>query len=141
MQDNSTVDVGLTHIALAVTDLERSIDFYARYAGMKEVHRRETVSWISDGTRAFVIVLVQVSDSPKPLLPFSHLGTACRSKDEVDRLAALARTEQCLLDGPTQSEPPVGYWCFLRDPDGHTLELSFGQQVEALLDGNEIDGG
>jgi hypothetical protein len=23
----------------------------------------------------------------------------------------------------------VGYWALLRDPDGHNLELSYGQQV------------
>jgi hypothetical protein len=23
----------------------------------------------------------------------------------------------------------VGTWAFLRDPDGHTLELSFGQEI------------
>jgi hypothetical protein len=22
----------------------------------------------------------------------------------------------------------VGYWAFLQDPDGHTLELSYGQE-------------
>ena len=24
---------------------------------------------------------------------------------------------------------PVGYWALISDPDGHTLELSFGQEV------------
>ena len=31
--------------------------------------------------------------------------------------------------------PPVGYWAFLRDPDGHTLEVSFGQQVGLTVSG------
>ena len=34
------VDVGATHLALVVSDLERSMAFYARYAGMQVVHRR-----------------------------------------------------------------------------------------------------
>lgn len=33
-------DIGLTHIALQITDVERSIAFYARYATMKIVHER-----------------------------------------------------------------------------------------------------
>jgi hypothetical protein len=31
--------------------------------------------------------------------------------------------------GPTDSGYPVGYWALLSDPDGHTLELSYGQEV------------
>jgi lactoylglutathione lyase len=29
----------------------------------------------------------------------------------------------------TDFGPPVGYWAFIADPDGNTLELSFGQEV------------
>ena len=52
------VDVGLTHVALEVTDLDRSIEFYARYAKMEVVHRRAQatdpdleIAWLSDRTR------------------------------------------------------------------------------------------
>lgn len=34
------MDVGLTHIALPVSDIEQSIQFYATYAEMQVVHRR-----------------------------------------------------------------------------------------------------
>jgi hypothetical protein len=27
----------------------------------------------------------------------------------------------------------VGYWCFVGDPDGHTVEFAFGQHVGAAL--------
>ena len=47
------IDVGLTHIALTVTDLDVSIAFYAKYAGMEVVHRRSGVAWLSDRTRPF----------------------------------------------------------------------------------------
>jgi catechol 2,3-dioxygenase-like lactoylglutathione lyase family enzyme len=123
------VDVGLTHIALPVRDLERSAAFYSDYARMQVVHRRDGVLWISDRTRPFVIVLVQVPEVAHPLLPFAHLGVACASRDEVDRLCARAKAADCLVDGPHDYGPPVGYWAFLRDPDGHTLEISHGQEV------------
>ena len=45
-------DVGLTHIALPVRDVERSIDFYADFAGFEVVHQRgecgRRVVWLSD---------------------------------------------------------------------------------------------
>ena len=127
-------DVGLTHVALPVANLDASIAFYGTFGGMQVVHRRPQVVWLSDKTRPFVIVLIEVEKVTAPLRPFSHLGIACSSRDEIDRLSELARREDRLLDGPTDSGPPVGYWAFLRDPDGHTLEISYGQDVEVVID-------
>lgn len=129
------VDVGLTHIALPVKDVDVSVAFYAKYARMKVVHRRtdsftgHSVVWISDRTRPFVVVLIDVDNVQPVLLPWAHLGVGCESREEVDRLCEEARKEDCLVDGPTDSDYPVGYWAFLKDPDGHTLELSYGQEV------------
>jgi len=122
-------DVGLTHVALPVTDLERSAAFYADYANMRVVHRRPQVVWLGDGTRPFVIVLIEAEEVRDPLKPFAHLGVGCATREEVDQLCEKARSAGILIGGPTESGPPVGYWAFVRDPDGHTLELSFGQEV------------
>ena len=128
-------DIGLTHVALAVTNLERSLAFYARYAAMEIIHRREGAAWISDRTRAFAIVLIEGDDVGAPLGPFSHLGVACATRQEVDRRCANARAEGCLRREPVQSDGPAGYWAFLDDPDGHTLELTYGQEVDRAVAG------
>lgn len=129
------VDVGLTHIALAVKDAQRSIAFYQTYAAMQVVHQRidsdtgKAVVWLSDRTRPFVIVLIE-SDRVDPVLtPFAHLGVGCQSREAMDVLCDRARTAGILLQGPKDSGYPVGYWAFLNDPDGHTLELSYGQEI------------
>jgi catechol 2,3-dioxygenase-like lactoylglutathione lyase family enzyme len=127
-------DIGLTHVALPVTDLEASIAFYARYASMQVVHRRRDVVWLSDGTRPFVIVLIQTGRVDDPLLPVAHLGVGCASRGDVDRLCEQARAEDALVDGPQDHGPPIGYWAFLRDPDGHTLEISYGQEVRLTVE-------
>ena len=119
----------MTHVALPVTDLARSIDFNADYANMRVVHSRPQVAWLGDGTRPFVIVLVETEQVEHPLRPFAHLGVGCASRAEVDRLCEKAGAAGILIGGPNDSGPPVGYWAFLRDPDGHTLELSHGQEV------------
>jgi len=111
-------DRGLTHVALLVGDVDASLAFYARYAAMQVVHQRADaatgarVAWLTDHTRPFVIVLVEAP-----------------SREEVDRLCDAARREGCLRRGPTDSGYPVGYWAFIADPDGHMLEISFGQEV------------
>lgn len=129
------IDIGLTHIALPSSDIERSIEFYSTYAGMHVVHRRidtetgVTVVWLSDATRPFVIVLIQAESVHPILSPFAHLGVGCKSREYMDSLCEQARQEGVLLESPKDSGYPIGYWAFLRDPDGHTLELSYGQEI------------
>ena len=102
-------DFGLTHIALPVGNIDRSVTFYAKYARMQVVHRRtdpateSDVVWISDRTRPFVLVLIQAPKVDNPLLPLAHLGVACASREEVDRLCALAKSEDCLRLGPREA--------------------------------------
>ncbi|RJG06783.1 VOC family protein [Noviherbaspirillum cavernae] len=127
-------DLGLTHVALPAVSLDASIAFYARYASMKVVHQRHDVVWLSDLTRAFAIVLIKASSVPHPLQPCAHLGVGVASRDEVDRLCALAGEEGCLLREPQDYGPPVGYWALIRDPDGHTLEVAHGQEVAFTID-------
>ncbi|MCC5903656.1 MAG: VOC family protein [Halomonas sp.] len=128
-------DVGFTHIALSSSNLDKSIDFYQRYAHMSVVHERidkeidKRVVWLSDKTRPFVLVLVQ-SSKPVPILgPFAHLGVGCSSKSKVDHLCDQARREGILSKEATDSGDPVGYWAFINDPDGHILEISYGQEI------------
>ena len=134
------IDVGLTHIALPASNVERSVNFYAKYARMQIVHRRmdgesgKQVVWLSDHTRPFVIVLIEDHDQIVPLSPIAHLGVGCASRVEVDRLCIEARDEGILLMGPKDSGYPVGYWALIRDPDGHTLEVSHGQEVALTVE-------
>ena len=133
-------DVGLTHIALPVADLEKSIRFYSVYGGMEVAHKRidantgVPVVWLCDGTRPFVIVLIQTESVSPVLSPIAHLGVGCKSREYMDSLCERAREEKILIEGPNDSGYPVGYWAFIRDPDGHTLELSYGQEIGLTLE-------
>lgn len=142
----STNDLGATHVGLPVTDLDRSIDFYERYASMKVVHRRADppsrrgVAWLSDLTRPFVIVLITADEVNGGLTGWSHLGVGVSSREEVDRLVEMALAEGRTVLGPEDSGYPVGYWAFVTDPDGHNLELSFGQEVGLAVAGHAAGG-
>ena len=70
-----------------------------------------------------------VGQHDPPLGPFGHLGVACANREEIDRLH-----EQACLEGRTTRAPfdagePIGYVARIADPDGNSLELSFGQEV------------
>ncbi|AGF53502.1 sll5075 (plasmid) [Synechocystis sp. PCC 6803] len=133
-------DFGFTHIALFAKNIDLSISFYNRYANMSIVHERldkdtgKRVVWLSDKIRPFVLVLVQ-DENPTPILgPFAHLGIGCKDKSEVDYLCEQARQEGILAKDATDSGYPVGYWAFINDPDGHTLEVSYGQEIGLTID-------
>jgi lactoylglutathione lyase len=138
-------DLGLSHIALAVSDLDRSIDFYGRFADMEVVHRRTghdgvNVAWMSDLTRPFVIVLLENREAAQSgrLGGWAHLGVGCASRDEVDHRLVTASGEGFEVLGPCDDGPPVGYWGLIVDPDGHNLELAYGQQVGLTVEGAQL---
>ncbi len=129
-------DVGFTHVALPVTNLDASVEFYAKYTGLRVVHRRvratdknRDIAWLSDRTRPFVLVLAEAATVENPMGPFAHLGVACASRNEMKDLCTLAKSDGCLREAPRETGGPAGYLAMLSDPDGHTLELSYGQEV------------
>ena len=130
------LDVGLTHVALHVTNLDSSASFYNRYAKMHVVHRRyqashqdKEIGWLSDGSRPFALVLAETDSVEGTLGPFAHLGVACGTINELRELCAIAEAEGVLRQPPKETGGPAGTYAMLNDPDGHTLELSFGQEV------------
>ena len=136
MASETRTDVGATHIALPVADVDRSIAFYAAYADMQVVHRRRdeqagtAVVWLSDLTRPFVIVLIQSGTVDQGLRGlWCHLGVGVESRAEVERRCAAAQAEGRTVMGPIDSGYPVGYWAYIADPDGNNLEVSYGQDV------------
>lgn len=132
-----SADLGLSHVALVVRDVDASVGFYEKYAGMEIVHRRgrrgRRVVWLSDLSRPFAIVLLEADRIEGRLGGAAHLGIGCESRAQVDALCRRASLEGCLERGARDAGPPVGYSALLRDPDGHGLELAYGQRVELAI--------
>ena len=127
-----------THITFAVSDLERSIDFYTRVCGLSVVKDRRLEGggtvWLGPLPRtgeapAFVMVLSAGEVSAR----LDHLGFQCETREEVDALAAEAASRGALVHPPTDSGGSVGYWAMLRDPDGHHVEFTCGQPLAGLV--------
>lgn len=139
------IDHGFTHVALQVSDLEASLRFYERYAGLTPVHRRTgsdgvRVAWITDHTRPFVVVLLE-HDVTHPLGGWAHLGVGVDSRRVVDERLAAAAEAGLRTFGPVDAGPPTGYYGIVVDPDGHNLELAFGQGVAfTVSDSDGTDG-
>ncbi len=130
----------LTHIALHVEDIEKSVAFYKSWCGMNEVSRRNgddgaaSVVWMAcpDQQDDFVIVLMSGAANDQVLTTkekMRHLGFAVATRKDVRELADKARKAGILHWDYQEHEEPVGTLCSIRDPDGHIVEFSYGQPL------------
>lgn len=133
-----------THMALHVSDINASIAWYERYTHLTLLDRRTDKdsygAWLADRRETggpFILVLAQFFEGKDPFAPmehppigpFSHIGIETTTKEQVEEAAALGKEDGCLALGPVQMPDPIGYVCFLKDPDGNTVEFSYGQKV------------
>lgn len=133
-----------THLALHISNLDRSIEFYTSHTPLRKIHERYDevtnmrTAWLSDRPPGreteFVLVLIegdppQIKDAKPqvPIAPVSHMGFSVQTREDVDNIAARARQAGILKFGPAYLDDIVGYICIIADPDGHQLEFSYGQ--------------
>jgi catechol 2,3-dioxygenase-like lactoylglutathione lyase family enzyme len=131
-----------THVAIPVSDLDRSIEFYTALTPLVVVARNEDDSgrgaWLSNDKQVdspFVLVLSEM-DPGRPtrtLGPFAHLGIELPNKADVDAIAKRARAMGVLEWEPQQLAEHIGYVCAARDPDGNVIEFSWNQKVYAKV--------
>jgi len=125
----------LTHIALGVADVDRTIAFYRKHVGLRVVHERNDggmrVVWLGEDEPEvdFVLVLLPTGAPSGGRGNLLHLGFAVRSRKEVDAAAAAARADGILAAEPVYGGPIVGYFCIVADPDGNQVEFSYGQPI------------
>lgn len=141
-----------THIALPVSDLERSIEFYTSITPLVVVQHNEDVNgkgvWLSNDKQVedpFVLVLAQfipevgarfdVTPGEKvPIMkPFAHIGIEMPNREDVDEVARKADAVGALQLGPVDMAAHIGYVCFVSDPDGNIVEFSHNQQVFSAI--------
>lgn len=133
-----------THIAFAVGDVEASVHWYETFTHLRVLARHEDKdgknAWLADPDekhRPFVLVIGEFYEGHDPFAPavhhpmgpFAHIGIELPSREAVEAVAALGREHGCLALGPVEMPKDIGYICFLKDPDGNTIEFSFDQGV------------
>lgn len=141
-----------THVAVPVSDLDRSIEFYTSLTPLVVVARHEDENgrgaWLSNDKQVdtpFVLVLSQLipvvaqqfeiepGQPVRTLGPFAHIGIELPHKEDVDAMAERARGMGVLAWEPRQMPEHIGYICAARDPDGNVIEFSWNQKVYAKV--------
>jgi len=109
----------LNHVALTVSDRERSAEFYAEHFGLTDRVHEDDHLLILRGAGGGLLALSQ-GDPPTPLPRTNHFGFLLADAEEVHRArrafaaAGLEETEW-QEEGPTRVQ--------VADPDGYRVEL------------------
>ncbi|TQS45272.1 VOC family protein [Cryptosporangium phraense] len=141
-----------THVALPVTDLDRSIEFYTTVTPLvlvtRNVDDNGQGAWLSNKNQVdspFVLVLaefkpeigknfgIEPGQKATTLAPFAHLGIELPRREDVDAVAEKARAVGALEWEPRDMAAHIGYICAVKDPDGNTVEFSHNQKVFSTI--------
>jgi len=119
----------LDYVVLVVADLDRAVDFYTRVLGLPLKHRSGPFAQLDTGTtRLALFTREAMADTigfalaqPSPTAPAFEIGFLV---DDVD-----AAFHELVDAGVPPVTPPVDRpWgqrtAYLRDPDGHLIELA-----------------
>ena len=118
---------GLNHLTLAVSDLDRSINFYSELLGFSIRMRGPSSAYLEAGTLWLALVFdSQVRRGPLP--EYSHAAFSIAAAD----LPLLAqRLTNAGVACWQESDGPDSF--YFVDPDGHKLELHAGDLQARLL--------
>jgi lactoylglutathione lyase len=127
--------MGIDHVGLWVSDLERVRVFYETYfggiAGSKYTNvakRFESYFLTFPGSNVRLELMhaqaLEIRSSNCPTAGFAHLAIAVGSEEAVDALAVRLRTAGYeVVDGPRRTGD--GYYeCVVLDPEGNRIEIT-----------------
>jgi lactoylglutathione lyase len=113
------------HFNINVLDLERSIDFYGKALGLKEVNRKEAkdgsfvIVYLGDGSTAFCLELTWLRDHTEPYELGDNESHLCfRVNGDYDQIRAYHRTMGCI----SYENEAMGLY-FINDPDDYWTEV------------------
>jgi catechol 2,3-dioxygenase len=115
-------DLRFGAIALAVTDLERSVDYYRRRLGLELLQRQGSRATFGAGGRRLLELEERTGAARDPQsADLFHFALRVPSRPALARqLARLAATDTTLTGA---SDHNVSEALYLRDPDGHGIEF------------------
>jgi catechol 2,3-dioxygenase-like lactoylglutathione lyase family enzyme len=113
---------GLTHVALAVRDVDRSAKFYQRVFGAVEVYRQDGFVQLQTPGARDVIVLEKKSAGAGKSGGIAHFGFLLQNPNDIDAAARAVKKAGGKVKDQGEFVPGEPY-LFASDPDGYEIEI------------------
>lgn len=114
---------GLTHLAIAVNDLERTLHFYRNVFEMHVMYyEADMIQLTTPGCHDILVFEKKRSDSIGESAGIAHFGFRLRKAKDIKKMK-----ESILREGGTILDEgefvPGSPYIFFKDPDGYTVEV------------------
>jgi catechol 2,3-dioxygenase-like lactoylglutathione lyase family enzyme len=113
---------GLTHIALAVRDVERASRFYRQVFGAVEVYRHDNFAQLQTPGSRDVIVLEKRAKTAGKRGGIAHFGFRLQRPSDIGAAARAVKKAGGTVKEQGDFVPGEPY-LFATDPDGYELEI------------------
>lgn len=123
--------LGLAHLALTVSDLERSFQFYHDVFGMLAVYReKEFLQAQTPGARD-ILVLEEGTENVGRSGGIKHFGFRLADARDIDRAAAAIERAGGKIKHRGEFCPGEPY-VFFTDPDGYEVEVWYELETDSV---------
>ena len=124
---------GINHATLRVRDLDQSNYFYTKILGLKRVGQRSNMCFYSSGRFAHELALLHDPDYRRS--ENDGLMHLCFNAADEEKLQALYQHCQNNEQAPSSGvDHLVMHSFYLRDPDGHVVEIGMDRPEEEWKD-------
>ena len=113
---------GLRHVALYVSDVDRSVAFYGDVFGMQEEWRPDRDNaYLTGGSDNLALHKGEV----EPGKTMDHIGFVVPGPDDVDAWERRIRDLGHDPDAPARTHRDGARSFYMKDPDGHTIQVLY----------------
>jgi catechol 2,3-dioxygenase-like lactoylglutathione lyase family enzyme len=115
---------GLSHIALAVADPDRSLQFYRAVFGVREYFRDDTTVQVLGPGVYDVLAFEKRPAAAGAAGGIMHFGFRLTRPEDIDAAVAAVESAGGIVSSRGEFGPGLPY-AFVRDPDGYEIEIWF----------------
>ncbi len=123
---------GLTHLAIAVRDVRRTLKFYSRVFGMKAMYQEEKMIQLTTPGNHDILVFEEKQDAPTGQTGgIAHFGFRLKKPADVEEIRKLIVEVGAEIIDSGEFVPGSPY-IFFKDPDGYIVEVWYEVLTEGL---------
>jgi catechol 2,3-dioxygenase-like lactoylglutathione lyase family enzyme len=115
---------GLSHIAIAVSDLERTLTFYTKVFEVEVMYHKENFLQVTTPGSNDIIVFEKKKADYGQTGGIAHFGFRLRSAEDIDEMAARISESGGTIIDKGEFVPGEPY-IFFKDPDGYKVEIAY----------------